>query len=102
MSIRKRGARSYQVRVEPFAAKTFPTKASARAYELELLTRRAQGDRYTDESRTLGAEIDAWLVRYRATSGSSERGIEFYERSAKVWEAFRETKLVALRRAPVE
>jgi hypothetical protein len=43
MSIRKRGARSYQVRVEPFAAKTFPTKASARAYELELLTRRGAG-----------------------------------------------------------
>jgi integrase len=102
VSIRKRGARSYQVRVEPFAAKTFPTRTSARAYELELLTRRAQGDRYVDETRALGAEIEAWLDRYRATSASGGRGIEFYEQSAKIWEAFQETKLAELRRAPVE
>jgi hypothetical protein len=102
MSIRKRGERSYQVRVEPFGAKTFPTRASARAYELELLTRRAQGDRYMDESRTLGAEIDEWLARYRAMSGARRRGIEFYEQSAKIWDAFRETRLSALRRAPIE
>jgi integrase len=102
MSIRKRGERSYQVRVEPFAAKTFPTRASARVYELVLLTRRAQGDLYTDESRTLGVEIDAWLDRYRALSGSRQRGIEFYEQSAKIWDAFRETRLSVLRRAPIE
>lgn len=44
MSIRKRSERSHQVRVAPFPAKTFPTRATAKAYELELLTRRAQGD----------------------------------------------------------
>jgi hypothetical protein len=35
-------------------------------------------------------------------SGGRQRTTEFYERSAKVWNAFRETKLSALRRAPVE
>jgi integrase len=102
VSIRKRGARSYQVRVEPFPANTFPTRTSARAYELELLTRRAQGDRYSDETRTLGAEIDAWLARHRAMSRPRERTTEFYEQSAKIWDAFRDAKLSALRRAPVE
>jgi integrase len=104
VSIRQRGPRSYQVRVEPFPAKTFPTRASAKAHELELLTRRAQGDRYVDESRTLGAEVDGWLSRHRAMSGGAgeDRTTEFYERSARIWDAFRHTKLSALRRAPVE
>jgi hypothetical protein len=102
VSIRKRGARSYQVRVEPFPARTFPTKASAKAYELELLTRRAQGDRSVEETRTLGAEIEALLARHRAMSGGRQRTTEFYERSAKIWGAFRDSSLLALRRAPVE
>jgi len=102
VSIRKRGERSYQVRVEPFPAKTFPTRAGAKAYELELLTRRAQGDRYSDETRTLGAEIDAWLDRHQAMSDAVERTTEFYERSAKIWEPFRGVKVSALRRAAAE
>jgi hypothetical protein len=84
VSIRKRGVQSYQVRVEPYPAKTFPTRTAARAHELELLTRRAQGDRYTKESRTLGEEIDTWLGRHRAMSGARDRTLEFYEQSAKV------------------
>jgi integrase len=102
VSIRKRGVRSHQVRVAPFPAKTFPTRAAAKTYELELLMRRTQGDRYSDETRTLGAEIDAWLDRHRAMSGAVERTTEFYERSAKIWEPFRGARVSALRRAPVE
>jgi len=100
--MRKRGPRSFQVRVEPFPAKTFPTKKAAKAYELELFLRRAQGDRYVDETRTLGEEIDAWLQRHQAMSGTRERTAEFYERSAKIWNPFRSTRVSALRRAPVE
>jgi integrase len=88
--------------VEPFPAKTFPTRPAARAYELHLLTRRAQGDCYEEEARTLGVEIDAWLERHRAMSGARRRTTEFYERSAKVWEPFREKRVSALRRASVE
>lgn len=66
------------------------------------MTRRAQGDRYEEESRTLGVEIDAWLERHRAMSGARQRTTEFYERSAKVWEPFRESRVSALRRSSVE
>ena len=86
----------------PFPAKTFPTRAAAKAYELHLLTRRAQGDLYEEVAQTLGVEIDAWLERHRAMSGARKRTVEFYERSAKVWEPFRESKVSALRRASVE
>jgi hypothetical protein len=102
VSIRKRGTRSYQVRVEPFRAKTFPTREAAQRYELELLLRRAQGDRFLDQGQTLGEEIDAWLARHRALSGARERTVEFYERSAKIWSSFMSTQVSALRRAPVE
>jgi len=102
LSIRERGKRSFQVRVGPFPAKTFPTRAAAKAYELHLLTRRAQGDLYEEVAQTLGVEIDAWLERHRAMSGARKRTVEFYERSAKVWEPFRESKVSALRRASVE
>lgn len=101
MSIRKRGARSYQVRIEPFPAKTFPTREAAKAYQLELLLRRAQGDRYVD-GRTLGEEIDGWLKRHLAMSGTRARTAEFYERSAKIWDCFRATPVSTLRRAPIE
>jgi integrase len=102
VNIRQRGPRSYQVRIEPFPAKTFPTREAARAYALELLLRRAQGDRYIDETRTLGEEVDGWLERHRAMSGTRERTAEFYERSAKIWERFRNTRISAVRRAPIE
>lgn len=101
MSLRRRG-QSWQVRVVPFPAKSFPAKAAAERHELELLLRRAQGDRYIDQERTLGEEIDAWLLRYRAGRGARPTTVAFYERSAKGWEAFRDTKVAALRRAPIE
>jgi integrase len=102
MSIRKRGKRSYQVRVAPFPAKTLPTREAADRYELELLLRRSQGDRYVEASRTLGQELDAWLARRRAAGGNRARTLEFYERSAQVWAPFRAAKLADLRRAAVE
>jgi integrase len=102
MSVRKRGKRSYQVRVAPFPAKTLPTREAADRYELELLLRRSQGDRYVEASRTLGQELDAWLSRRRAAGANRNRTLEFYERSAKVWAPFRATKLADLRRAPIE
>jgi integrase len=101
MSIRRRG-RSWQVRVAPFPASSFPTKPAAERHELELLLRRAQGDRYVDQERTLGEEIDAWLVRYRAGRGARPTTVVFYERSARAWEPFRATKIAAVRRAPIE
>jgi hypothetical protein len=79
-----------------------PTREAAERYELELLLRRSQGDRYVEASRTLGHELDAWLARRRATGGNRHRTLEFYERSAKVWAPFRATKLADLRRAPIE
>jgi hypothetical protein len=77
-NVRKHG-RGWQVRVTPFPAKTFPTKASAERYRLELLLRRAQGDRYSDAERGLGDEIDAWLVRYHAGGGARDVSIQFYD-----------------------
>ena len=49
MPVRRRG-KSWQVRVAPFPAKSFPTKEAAKAYDLELLLRRAQGDRYVENA----------------------------------------------------
>ena len=58
MSIRTRGLRAHQVRVAPFPAKTLPTKAAAKKYELDLLLRRSEGDRYVEKPTTLGHEIE--------------------------------------------
>ena len=44
VSIRKRGARSYQVRVSRFPAETVPTKAAAEKLELSLMLRKANGE----------------------------------------------------------
>jgi hypothetical protein len=43
MSIRKRGVRSYQVRVSPFPAQTVPTREAAEKLELDLKLRRSLG-----------------------------------------------------------
>jgi integrase len=102
VSIRKRSQRAYQVRVAPFPARSFPTREAAKKYELELQLRRSQGDRYIEESRTLGAEIEAWLVRHRALSGVRRPTIRYYEQSARVWQAFANTQVSSLRRAAVE
>jgi hypothetical protein len=74
------------VRVTPFPAKSLPTREAAERYELELLVRRSQGDHFAEPSRTLGEEIDAWLKRWKATRSQSPRTVQFYERSAMVWE----------------
>jgi len=66
MSIRKRGKRSYQVRVAPFPAKTLPTRDAAERYELELQLRRAQGDRFVEKPVTLqGALGSHGIGRWR-------------------------------------
>jgi integrase len=102
VNVRRRGKRSWQVRVYPFPAKTFPTKQAAEAYGLELMVRRAQGDRFVEQPRTLGQELDGWLVRWTAGAGGRERTLEFYERCAKAWAPYRDVAVSALRRAPLE
>jgi integrase len=102
VSIRKRGPREYQVRVAPFPAKTFPTRGAAEKYELELMLRRSEGDRYVEKVTTLGQEIDAWLGRKRARSDTRPATMRFYEQSALIWNEFESVPVPALRRAPVE
>jgi integrase len=102
MGIRRRGRRSWQVRISPFPAKTLPTREAAERYELELLLRRAQGDRFVEMGRTLGEEIDAWLTRKEAVSALREPTSRFNKQSSKIWTAFRGVELSVLRRAPIE
>jgi integrase len=103
VSIRRRGPKAWQVRVSPFAAKTFPTRAAAEKYELELLLRRSQGDRYVEKPTTLGEEIEQWLARRRARGGIRPATVRFYEQSARVWrEELPDVRISALRRAPIE
>ena len=78
------------------------TSSMGERYELELLLRRSQGDRFVEPSRMLGEEIDAWLRRWKATRIQSLRTLEFYERSAKVWGRMRSVPVSPARRAPVE
>jgi integrase len=102
MSIRRRGKRSFQVRVAPFPARTFPTRPAAESYELELMLRRSQGDRYVEPSRTVGDEIASWLKRQRATAAVRKPTLRFYEQSARVWDAFAGVPVSSLRRAAVQ
>jgi integrase len=103
MSIRERGARQFQVRVSPFPARTFPTRAAARQYELELMLRRSHGDLYVEKPQTLRAEIEAWLARHSAVSNARKPTTRFYKQSARVWlQAFGDVKVSSLRRGPVE
>ena len=102
MSIRKRGDRAYQVRVAPFAAKTFPTRDAAKKYELELLVRRAQGERHAERPTTLGEELEAWLARKRVMTKLRPATIRFYEQSAKIWQEFADVPVSRLHRAEVE
>jgi integrase len=101
VSLRKRGG-SWQVRVAPFPAKSFPTYEAANAYDLELRLRRAQGDRYVEKGRTLGKEIDAWLIRNQAMASPRTATTRYNDRSSKIWAPFRAVELSALRRAPIE
>ncbi len=101
MSVRRRGSRAYQVRVAPFPAKTLPTRAAAEKYELQLLLRRSEGDRYVEKATTLGEEIEGWLSRRRARKGRGPT-LRYYERCAVIWVEFADVPVAALRRAPVE
>jgi integrase len=102
MSIRRRGKRSYQVRVAPFPAQTVPTRGAAERLELELKLRRTRGEVETVEPSTLGQEIDGFLERLRAAGGLRSRSMEFYEHKAKVWKPLRGVRVSTLRRARVE
>ena len=101
MSIRKRGKRSYQVRVALFV-QTVPTREAAEKLELEFKLRRLGGDVEKVAATTLGQEIDGFLSRLKASGGLRPRSIEFYEHMAKVWKPLRATRVSALRRVQVE
>ena len=102
MSIRKRGPRSYQVRISGFPAQTAPTRESAEKIELDLKRRRALGDLYEGPAITLGEAIDGTLARINATRGVSEKTRVYNALSAKVWMPLRETPVPMLRRATIE
>jgi hypothetical protein len=102
MSVRKRGPRSYQVRVAPFPAQTLPTRDAAERLDLDLKLQRVGGAASPERPTTLGEEIDGFLARLGAAGGLRPRSIEFYERKAKVWKPLRGVRVSALRRVQVE
>lgn len=109
MSIRKRARGQYQVRVRPFPAQTVYTPEAAEKLELDLRLRRSMGDLYEAAPATLLEELDAFVERKKAFGGRHgplrPRGLEFIERSIKVWKDDRKlaaTPLPRLRRADVE
>lgn len=102
VSIRKRGPRSYQVRVAPFPAQTVPTRDAAERLGLDLKLRKVGGAAAPERPTTLGDEIDGFLARLRAAGGLRPRSIEFYEQKAKVWKPLRGMRVSALRRVEVE
>jgi hypothetical protein len=102
MSIRRRGRRSYQVRVSPFPAQTVPTREAAERLELDLKVRRISGAVSQERPTTLGQEIDGFLERLNATGGLRPRSVEFYEYKARVWKPLRSVRVPALRRVEVE
>ena len=97
MSIRKRGARSYQVRVNGFAAQTAPTREAAERIELDLRRRKALGHLYEAPPLTLGEAIDGLLARLEATRNLGDKSRAYNKQSAKFWEPLRGAKLPALR-----
>ena len=102
MSIRKRGARSYQVRVAGFPAETAPTKESAERLELDLKRRKVLGELYEAPPITPGEAIDGTLARIEATKSPRAKTIAYNEQSAKLWAPLRQTRLPMLRRAKIE
>jgi integrase len=102
MSIRKRGTRAYQVRVNGFPAQTVPTREAAEKVELDLKVRKSMGDLYEGPPVTLGEAIDGTLARVKAMRNTSEKTTTYNERSAKFWEPIRATRVASLRRATVE
>ena len=102
MSITKRGARSYLVRVPPFPARTLRTKEDAERVELELKRRKALGEHYEAPPITLAEAMDGTLARLRATGNPSESWMALNELAAKAWEPLRGYRLSVLRRARIE
>ena len=102
MSITKRGARSYLVRVEPFRAQTLRTKEDAERVELELKRQKALGEHYEARPITLGEAIDGTLSRLRATGKPSDAWLSQCEYGAKAWAPLRGLRLSVLRRARIE
>jgi len=90
------------VRVAGFPARTVPTRADAERLELDLRRRLTLGDLYDEAPHTLGIEISAFLMRARVGKTAGDRTVEFYERSAQVWQAFQDRLVASLRRAEVE
>jgi integrase len=101
VSIRKRGPRSYQVRVAPFPAQTVPTREAAERVDLDLKLRKIGGAAPVKPT-TLGEEIDGHLARRRATAGLRDRSLEFDEQKSKVWRPLRRARVSSLRRTQVE
>jgi len=102
MSITRRGARSYLVRVEPFPARTLRTKEDAERVELELKRRKALGEHYEAPPITLGDAMDGTLARLRTTGNPSVSWMALNELAAKAWEPLRAHRVSALRRARIE
>jgi integrase len=102
VSITRRGARSYLVRVEPFPAPTLRTKEDAERVELELKRRKALGEHYEAPPITLGDAMDGTLARLRATGNPSASWMALNELAAKAWEPLRGYRVSALRRDRVE
>jgi integrase len=102
MSIRRRGARAYQVRVADLPAQTVPTRADAERLELELRRRLAMGEFYDEPPRTLGEEIASLLVRLSAGRAANDRTVEFNERSSRIWARFEQRRVSTLRRSEIQ
>lgn len=109
MSVRRRGKRSYEVRVRPFGSRYAPTKEAADKLELDLMLRRSMGDLYESPTITLGKAIDEHIERRKALGGRRgklrPRSVEFIERSLQIWKAdarIAGTKLPSVRRADIE
>ncbi len=107
--MRRRGKRSYEVRVRPFPSRYAPTKEAAEKLELDLLLRRSMGDLYELPTETLKVAIAGYLERRKAVGGRRgqlrPRSVEFDERSLHFWKEHDELagmRLSALRRQLVE
>jgi len=96
VSIRKRGTRSYQVRVGGFPAKTAPTRDAAEKIELDLKRRKALGDLYEGPAMTVGEAVDRLLARVEAAGAVGEKTRAHNRQCARLWEPTRALRLPAL------
>lgn len=101
MSIRKRGE-SWQVRVRPFADRSFPTKDAAETYELDRKLKLKLGELYQEKPTLFGEEIDGYLERKGSMRPLRPASVEFFEKSARTWKPLRSMPVCNLRRAVIE